>query len=318
MARARDQQTVRDSDGVEGSDEDSDIGSNFDDDELAHLPPYVIRRVEKLQKLHEARDEMMENYLKERALLEKKFEELMKPIYEERASVVKGDKDDEIAKDSTTADNEEVSEDVHNPTESSVKGIPQFWASAMARMDSISERITEEDVDCLEHLLDVKCIGREDGKGFTLEFHFSPNDYFSNIVLTKEYDVPNLLLSDEPVLKNVKGTEIDWKEGRCLTQRMVKKKQRGKGKNAGRVRTVEKAEEKESFFKWFSPPDMPAMEALDDEEAERLEEIFDGDYEIAEAFRSEIIPKALLYFTNQADDEEMQAVLEEAIQDLED
>ncbi len=34
--------------------------------------------------------------------------------------------------------------------------------------------------------------------GFELKFHFSPeNPYFTNTVLTKRYEVPNLLTEDE-------------------------------------------------------------------------------------------------------------------------
>lgn len=51
------------------------------------------------------------------------------------------------------------------------------------------------------------------------------------------------------------------------------------------------------------------MEAMDEEEAERLEELFDGDYDIAQAFRSHIIPNAVLWFTGQALEEEMQEIL---------
>jgi nucleosome assembly protein 1-like 1 len=111
--------------------------------------------------------------------------------------------------------------------------------------------------------------------------------------------VPNLLLSDEPLLKSVKGTEIKWKTGRALTYRMVKKKQRGKGKNAGQVRTVNKKEDMESFFRWFSPPDMPPMNTMDEEEAAHLEEVFDEDYDAASAFRSVIIPSAVKWFTGE-------------------
>lgn len=301
-------------DEFDDGDEDNDSENDSEDDELAHLPPYVIPRVEKLQKLHGDRDKIMEQYLIERAALEKKFERLLTPLYDERASIVVGEKDDEIAIESEN-NSDETSDDIISTESTNMKGIPQFWACTMARMEAIGEIISEDDVDCLEHLVDIKCIDREDGKGFTLEFHFTPNDYFTNTVLSKEYEVPNLLLPDEPVLKNVIGTKIDWKKDRCLTLRTVKKKQRGKGRNAGQVRTVEKKEEKESFFKWFSPPEMPTMEVLDEEEADRLEEIFDGDFEIAETFRSEVIPKAILWFTNQAGEEEMQAVIEAAIAD---
>ena len=59
--------------------------------------------------------------------------------------------------------------------------------------------------------------------------------------MIKRYEVPNLLLDDEPILKNVTGCNIHWKEGRSLTYRDVKKKQRSKiGRRAGHIRTVNK------------------------------------------------------------------------------
>ena len=276
-----------------GDDTDDDEDEEADaEDPLMHLPEYVISRVEKLQELNQQRDVLMESYLTERAALEKKFEAKLQPLYKERAAIVKGEKDKAIEEEvrvKTGSSRESTPEDVG--------GIPQFWACAMTQMGSIGELITEEDVDCLEHLQDITCEDRADGKGFTLRFFFAPNDYFTNSVLTKEYDVPNLLLSDEPLLKNVSGTKIEWKEGKSLTHRTIKKKQRGKGKNAGQMRVVLKTEEKESFFQWFTPPEMPSMDSMDEEEAERLEEVFDNDYDVAQAFRFHVIPKAVLWFS---------------------
>jgi hypothetical protein len=65
------------------------------------------------------------------------------------------------------------------------------------------------------------------------------------------------------------------------------------------VRTVAKTERKESFFHWFDPPEMPPMDTMDEEEADRLEEEFDSDYEIAQAFRNHVIPKAVLWFSGE-------------------
>jgi nucleosome assembly protein 1-like 1 len=277
-----------------GDDTDDDDDDEDEEDPLLHLPAYVLSRVEKLQQLNEERDKVMEDYQKERAALEKNFEEKLKPLYNQRASIVRGKQDEAIAEEFKSKSGNEEPRD---PMPDDVVGIPQFWACAMTQMETIGELITEEDVDCLEHLQDVTCVDREDGKGFTLSFFFAPNDYFSNTVLTREYEVPNLLLSDEPLLKNVRGTKIDWKPSRSLTHQPVKKKQRGKGKNAGQMRTVTKTEEKESFFNWFTPPEMPSMDSMDEEEAERLEEIFDNDYDVAQAFRFHVIPKAVSWFS---------------------
>lgn len=285
----------------EDDEDDEGLESDEDDEEdpMAHLPAYVLTRVEKLQDLHIAREAIMQDYMKERAALEGKFQSLFQPLYADRAAIVQGQKDDEIRSSSISAvvPEEEVSEE-----EERVKGVPQFWACAMTHMDTIGELITVEDVDCLEHLTNITCVDRDDGKGFTLAFDFAPNDYFTNAVLTKTYEVPNLLVSDEPMLKQVKGDTILWKKGKSLTHKTVTKKQRGKGKQAGQVRTVAKEEEKESFFHWFTPPEMPANAAdnsMDEEEADRLEEIFDGDYDVAQAFRCHLIPKAVLWFTGQ-------------------
>jgi len=281
-------------DGHEDDHEDESL-----EDPLAHLPDFVLRRVDKLRDLDIKRSEIVLEYLRERAELEKKYAGLFNPLYEERSRVVQGELDEEIAEAKEDGQNGNthgtVSEDEGNGER--VKGIPQFWVCSMSNNETVGELITEDDVDCLEHLTDVKCVDREDGKGFQLLFHFATNEYFENSVLTKTYDVPNLLLSDEPLLKHVSGTEIKWKSGRALTFRMIKKKQRGKGKNAGQIRTVEKKEELDSFFRWFEPPEMPSMDSMNEEEAEHLEEVFDADYEVAQAFRCHIIPRAILWFS---------------------
>ena len=102
-------------------------------------------------------------------------------------------------------------------------------------MEAVAELITERDIDCLEHLTNVTCPDFEDGTGFKLRFTFDikTNEYFTDELLIKRYDVRNLLLDDEPILKNVTGCNIYWKEGRSLTYRDVMKKHRFK--SSGRV-----------------------------------------------------------------------------------
>ncbi|GAX19267.1 nucleosome assembly protein 1-like 1 [Fistulifera solaris] len=287
--------------------DDEDQESDDEVDPLSHLPTYVVRRVEKLQDLDANRESIMEDYLKERAALERKYSTLIKPLYEKRAEVIRGEHDESIA-NATPAEIRDSQSDEENVT-----GIPQFWACAMTHMETIGELITEEDVDCLEHLQDIQCEDDVDGKGFTLRFFFAENEYFTNTVLTKSYQVPNLLVSDEPMIKNVEGTKIDWKPDKCLTHKKITKKQRGKGRHAGQVRTIVQQEEKESFFNWFSAPELPSLnpgvDEMDEEEIERLEELFESDYDVAQAFRSNVIPKAVGWFTGKAMQEEMEGVL---------
>ena len=65
-------------------------------------------------------------------------------------------------------------------------------------------------------------------------FDIKTNEYFADESLIKIYEVPNLLLDDEPILKNVTGRDIHWEEGRRMTYREVKKNQTSKiGRRAG-------------------------------------------------------------------------------------
>ena len=71
-------------------------------------------------------------------------------------------------------------------------------------------------------------------------------------LLIKRYEVPNLLLDDEPILKNVTGCNIHWEEGRSLTYMDVNKKQISKsGRRVGQTRTVNKRERNDSLFHFF-------------------------------------------------------------------
>ena len=68
----------------------------------------------------------------------------------------------------------------------------------------------------------------EDGTGFKIRFMYDikTNKYFTDVSLIKRYEVPNLLLDDGPILKNITGRNIHWEKGSSLTYRGVKKKQR--------------------------------------------------------------------------------------------
>ena len=115
----------------------------------------------------------------------------------------------------------------------------------MGHMEDVSKSITERDIECLEHLTDVTCREFEDGTGFELRFTFDikTNKTFTDELSINIYEIPNLLLEDEPILKNVMGWNIHWKEDMTLTYRDVKKKQISKsGRRARQIRTFNKRE----------------------------------------------------------------------------
>lgn len=59
-------------------------------------------------------------------------------------------------------------------------------------------------------------------------------------------------------------TEIEWHPGKCLTQKILKKKPKKGSKNA---KPITKTEQCESFFNFFSPPQVPEDDEDIDEDA---------------------------------------------------
>ena len=59
-------------------------------------------------------------------------------------------------------------------------------------------------------------------------------------------------------------TEIEWLPGKCLTQKLLKKKPKKGAKNA---KPITKTENCESFFNFFNPPQVPEEDEDIDEDA---------------------------------------------------
>lgn len=139
-------------------------------------------------------------------------------------------------------------------------------------------------------------------QGFKLEFHFEPNPYFTNTVLTKEYDMMCAPEADDPFsfegpeIYRCRGCTINWKEGKNVTMKTLRKKQ--KHKSRGIIRTVTKTVANDSFFNFFSPPTMPEDVNTEDVD-EDLRTLLTTDYEIGHYIRERIVPRAVLYFTGE-------------------
>merc|ERR1719266_2829805 len=103
---------------------------------------------------------------------------------------------------------------------------------------------------------------------------------------------------DGPEIYRCKGCTIDWKQGRKLTVKTVEKKQKHKSK--GNVRTVTKEVKNESFFNFFDPPLLPEDPEVDAD----TQEILEADFEIGHYIRERIIPRAILFFTGEALEED--------------
>eukprot|EP00744_Colponema_vietnamica_P000617 GILI01001077.1.p1 GENE.GILI01001077.1~~GILI01001077.1.p1 ORF type:complete len:362 (-),score=192.90 GILI01001077.1:319-1320(-) len=245
------------------------------------VPEEIKHRVDHLNKLNEERAEIFQQFLAEKAALERKYTDLYQPIFDKRAKVVSGE--------------EAV-------PEASADGIPKFWLTVIKNHYMLNEMVFPADEEALAALKDVRLKNLPEGKtGFMLEFEFAANDYFENTLLTKQY----IMVADEDyVLDHAEGSEIKWKADKCLTMKEVKKQQRNK---AGNRRTVTKQEPQESFFNFFSPPAVPEEEELEEMEQEaqmELQSLIETDFEVGDVFRSKLIPNAVNWFTGEAAEEE--------------
>ena len=82
------------------------------------------------------------------------------------------------------------------------------------------------------YLQDVTCKLHEEGYGFDIIFEFEKNDYFTNSILRKTY-----VMSRQNIIEKCEGTTIEWKEGKNVTEKKVKKKNKKTKKQE--VKTVE-------------------------------------------------------------------------------
>lgn len=198
---------------------------------------------------------------------------------------------------------EEVSDD---------KGIPKFWLKVLLHNELTAAMVTDTDQPILERLNDIRVLLTTDGEetGFTLEFHFSPNDYFTNTTITKQYifshgaPAENPLEYDGPEIVRCRGSQINWKQGKNVTIKVMKKVK--KHKNRKEMRTVTKTVKRDSFFNFFDPPlESLTNEDLDEDTAELLQE----DFRIGHFIRDSLIPRAVLYFTGEAVDSDVSATI---------
>jgi len=281
---------------------------------IQSLPAPVKKRLKALKKLQLESTKIEAKFYEEVHQLECKYQKSYTPLYEKRATITKGDyepTEDECEWPSDSEDGgEELASDVKDKLgmaekkdDADIKGVPEFWLTIFKNVELLQEMVQEHDEPLLTHLTDIAVTFTEsDPMGFKLHFHFSPNSYFTNSILTKEYEMKCEPSEDEPFnfegpeIYKCKGCVIDWKKGMNLTIKTVKKKQKHKSK--GSVRTVTRQVKNDSFFNFFDPPAMPEDPEADIEP--ETQELLTVDFEIGHYIRERIIPRAVLFFTGEA------------------
>ncbi|KAK1789435.1 hypothetical protein P4O66_015366 [Electrophorus voltai] len=271
---------------------------------MESLPKVVKRRVNALKNLQVKCAHIEAKFYEEVHELERKYAALYQPLFDKRSDIIKAvyeptdeecewkqEDEEELTdemKEKAKLEDEKKDEEKEDP-----KGIPEFWLTVFKNVDLLSEML----------------------QSFTLEFYFERNDFFTNTVLTKTYkmrsepDESDPFSFDGPEIMGCTGCTIDWTKGKNVTLKTIKKKQKHKGR--GTVRTVTKTVPNDSFFNFFSPPEVPENGELDEDS----EAVLAADFEIGHFIRERIVPRAVLYFTGEAiedDDDDYDEEGEEA------
>ncbi|ELQ43602.1 nucleosome assembly protein [Pyricularia oryzae Y34] len=274
---------------------------------IESLPPQVKRRVAGLKGIQKEHSKLEAEFQEEVLELEKKYFAKFTPLYQKRSAIVNGSNEPteseiEAGEESDEVDEEgekkEVKTEETAASEASdVKGIPEFWLSAMKNQISLAEMITDRDEQALKHLTDIR-MEYLDKPGFRLIFEFSENEFFSNKTISKTYYYQNESgYGGDFIYDHAEGDKIEWKgDDKDLTVRVEQKKQRNK--NTKQTRIVKKTVPTESFFNFFSPPKAPTED--DDDAASDIEDRLELDYQLGEDIKEKLIPRAIDWFTGEA------------------
>lgn len=269
---------------------------------IESLPGSVRRRVAGLKGIQKEHSKLEAEFQEEVLQLEKKYFAKFTPLYQTRAKIINGQEEPtpeqvEVGEKKDEDDDEEETpeEEVNKDEGKDVKGIPEFWLSAMKNQISLAEMITDRDEAALKSLTDIR-MEYLDRPGFKLIFEFDENEFFTNKTITKTYFYQEENgYGGDFIYDHAEGDKIDWKAGKDLTVRVESKKQRNK--NTKQTRVVKKTVPTESFFNFFDPPKPPTDE---DDASSDIEERLELDYQLGEDIKEKLIPRAIDWFTGEA------------------
>lgn len=287
--------------------------------DIESLPKVVQNRVKALKNLQLQTVKAEAEYYREVHLLDLKYQATYDEISKKRATIITGeyepagaeiewvDKPKEEEDDEEKELNGAVEKLKITDMDENTKGIPKFWMHTLrnANEEALMGLIEPHDEPVLEYLTDITvALSQPNNSSFTLSFQFAPNPFFSNTVLTKEYqlredpEADSPLEYDGPEIISCKGCQIDWKAGKDVTKQTVPvKKLKPKKGSKSPEKKLTKEVKVESFFNFFSPPEVP--EGKDGEIPETDAATLAVDFDVGFAIKEKVIPRAVLYFTGE-------------------
>jgi len=245
-----------------------------------------------LKDLHTQHVETEKAFQKELRTLKKKYANMYFPLYEKRCEVLASGKDPELQ---------------------SATCIPNFWLTALKKHMMLADMVEAVDEPVLAYLRDIKAswLGEDEDdmelSGFRIIFCFDRNNpYFEPAELVKTYHMEAQPDETDPSLVSTDSTVIQWKPTKDITKKTITRKQ--KNKRTKQIRKLTETVSVPSFFNFFTKKDIPTEEELEnmtEEQVEELEVLMEADYEAGVILRDKVIPHAVLWFTGEAVDSDM-------------
>jgi nucleosome assembly protein 1-like 1 len=329
------------------------------------LPKKIKSRVNACRNLQKNYVDMEAEFYHEINQLERRYHEKFSELYKKRSEIVNGQYEpkeeecvhsgDEDEEESGEQESEEKNGDVEmnengeamlrlpSAFPDDAPGVPEFWLTVLKSASHTDALIEPHDEEVLKHCTNL-VLKYEDEKtiemadtgeesptiGFSLQFHFAKNDYFSNEMITKTYrlrvkpEKEALLAYEGPEIVQCTGCDINWKSSeKNVTQKTIKKKQ--KNKKTGQTRSITQVLPQDSFFNFFQPIESKVEnmrkilaeqnDEMDEDEFDQQAAMLEADYEIGHFIRERLIPRAVLYYTGELDDEESEDEYDDECED---
>ncbi|OQV11694.1 putative nucleosome assembly protein [Hypsibius exemplaris] len=298
-----------------GAGDEEDSASEHSHIERMPLPENIHKRLNALKNIHiDIQKKEQEMYTK-LFLLEAEQHKKLAPLLARRAEIITGKYEPSGAEVEFVLKADEDEKEELGPA-NELPGIPEFWLTVLASTMHTAQLINEDDHEALKYLVDVRAVYADSPLGFTLEFEFKENPFFTNTVLTRSYkfgsevDKDELYVSSGLAPKTTEGCVINWKPGKDTSKKETTTSQRNK--KTGEKRQIKKVEDQDSFFQFFKPAvtDLTSLakviEESDEAAAEALAEKAEQaelDFELASYIRTRMIPRALLLYTGDDDED---------------
>lgn len=236
------------------------IAISFLQSVFANLHPNIRKRVYALKKLQVETMKLDADFHRAVYDLEEKFQGKHEEIFKKRSDIINSRY--QPTDDECTLEGCEMKFDEPAELQENAKGIPNFWPTVMKNVNELRKMIQPHDEDVLKHLVDIRAFSKPSPDlSFQLDFHFKPNEYFQNAVLTKTYFLKCSLDSEDPYafegpeIYNSKGCEIIWKADKNVTLK-------------GNKNPSTPFFQGDSFFNFFNPPELKPIESAENDKVE--------------------------------------------------